>query len=180
MFANFYFLSGIGLATSSAPSALQQLAPILGALVGGLLTAIGGQILQHSKARSEERGFYRDRLADIYRLTNEVLGWAEARLRRLAAIRTSSPDIEILERRPPIEQLEMLVRFYQPSMMSLAQSVSATVGEFLRGEVEIYQQLERGLPSDKMLEDMNVAYARLKADQEALLNAIATAVKKYI
>jgi hypothetical protein len=145
-------------------------AAIIGAgalLLGSALTLFGGIVIpllsQRLTSKAERRKIFRDKIEEMYLLSNQVEKWASWYLSGIQ--RSGDRMLSILYN--PIDRLEMLVRLYIPSFKTSIDAYLSAVNDLSK----LYTSLKQpgGVP-DKLLKDFESYRAPTQDELENILH----------
>ncbi len=164
--------------------------PVVSAVVGGLLTVVGGFLgnffLQSIARQADKRKVMRDELEQIYLLSQQVVDWAVKEMQAITKGYIGGNFDDSSQREDSqIDKLLMLVRFYQPQLLPDAQKLADIVKEFQSGTVTFWLAVAQAAQAGQQIPRESFENAIRPVDEiqrlrEQLVASIATNVQKYI
>lgn len=162
----------------------KDLLPLLTALLGGMLTVVGGfvsnYLLKSKDKESDKKKFYREQLEQIYLLSGQMVDWMGDEYGKI--ISEDESNKERLEN--PLNRLLMIVNLYHPTLKEHAKKMEKCVDDFHngRGALILYILEKRTDPPrhEVFKQYIDEPFQRLKEIRKDLIVAIEQRVNEYI
>lgn len=163
----------------------QVLLPLIGVVVGGLLTIAGGIYLRKLGVEEERRKLLRGKLEELHFQVYELDKWVQEAGRiamTFGAGRISTSKGKPVEDSPMV-RIDMLVRFYFHSLRSHSDSLSAAVENFRKGLFNYYAEILEGKQpqkNDQYSQLIGLPAENIEKLRVQLLGQLEKEIQKYI
>ena len=122
-------------------TSIKDFLPLIQVLIGGLLTVVGGftasYFLQSVARKVDKKKLIREKLEQVYILTIQTSEWIKSEMRQTVAPIEKEKTAE----KNPVDQIEMLIILYEPSLKNPMQDLKEKVDYYRRSLFSYWSKL---------------------------------------